>query len=82
LEAEVIELRDKETHELLGTISEDELQVLIDNLEETSAGDTDYYIDQDTIDLLAEEGAPGPLVEFLRRALGGREGVEIRWSRH
>lgn len=77
----MIEVRDKETRELLGTITEDELQVLIDNLEETGTGDTDYYIDEGTLELLAEEGAPGSLVEFLRRALGGREGVEIQWSR-
>jgi processive 1,2-diacylglycerol beta-glucosyltransferase len=77
----VIEVRDKATRELLGTISEEELKALRDQLEETDSTDTDYYIDEATIAMMAEQDAPVSLVEFLRRALGSRDGLEIQWSR-
>jgi len=77
----VIEVRDKSTAELLGTISDEDLQVLIDHLEETTSGDQDYYVDDATIDMLAQEGASASLTDFLRRALLGREGIDIEWSR-
>jgi processive 1,2-diacylglycerol beta-glucosyltransferase len=50
-------------------------------LEETDSTDTDYYIDEATIAMMAEQDAPVSLVEFLRRALGSRDGLEIQWSR-
>lgn len=77
----MIELRDKTTDEFLGSISDEELQFLVDELEEESLLDRDYYIDAATIDMLAEDGAPSSLVELLRRVLGGRDGLEIRWVR-
>lgn len=77
----MIEVRDKSTAELLGTISDEDLQVLIDHLEETTSGDQDYYVDDATIDMLAQEGASASLTDFLRRALLGREGIDIEWSR-
>jgi processive 1,2-diacylglycerol beta-glucosyltransferase len=77
----VIEVRDKSTHVLLGTIPDEDLQALMDHLEETNLGDQDYYIDEATIEMLAEAGASASLTDFLRRALGGREGVDIEWSR-
>jgi len=77
----MITLRDGETNELLGTITEEELQFLIDELEEESAEDTDYYVDGDTIDMLEEDGASAGLVAFLRKALGSRGGMQIRWFR-
>lgn len=77
----MISLRDKETGSLLGRISEDELQFLIDNLEEEWDGDTDYYLNRTTIDMLKDCGAARPLLELLERALGDREGVEIEWEK-
>ena len=77
----MIDLYNAATNELLGTISEADLQVLIDKLEEESEEDQDYYIDADTLDLLAEDGAPEQLVGLLRGALGSSEGIDIRWER-
>lgn len=77
----MIELRDKATDELLGTLSDDELQFLIDELEEESTEDRDYYIDAATVDMLADDGAPAPLVSLLRRALGNEPGIDVRWVR-
>jgi hypothetical protein len=74
-------LRDKETGNPIGTITEAQLQFLAEQLEEEWAEDTDYWLDQSTIDLLAERGADEGLVALLQRAMGDREEMEITWSR-
>lgn len=76
----MIKLRDKETGAILGRISEEELQFLIDHLEEEWDGDTDYYLNRATIEMLKESGAGKPLVDLLERALGDREDAEIEWE--
>lgn len=77
----MIELRDKDTKELLGTIDDSELRFLVDELEEESSTDQDYYIDSDTIEMLEDDGAPTSLTGLLRRILGSRDGVEVVWRR-
>jgi hypothetical protein len=77
----MIDLYMSATNELLGSITESELQVLVDRLEEESATDQDYYIDQATIDLLGDGRASDHLLGLLRTAVGSTAGVEIRWQR-
>jgi hypothetical protein len=77
----MIDLYDAATNQLLGSITEADLQVLVDGLEEESPQDQDYYIDAATIDLLGDGRASDHLLGLLRRALGSSEGVEIRWQR-
>ncbi|MGH7636254.1 MAG: galactosyldiacylglycerol synthase [Gemmatimonadaceae bacterium] len=74
-------LRDKEADRLLGHISDDDLQFLIDQLEETSDSDTDYWIDTNTVQLLEDEGGSAELIGLLRAALSGRDGFEMEWAR-
>ena len=76
----MIDLYDSETNRLLGSVSDADLQALVDALEEESEDDRDYYINADTIDLLAGRGSP-QLIELLRAALGTSEGIEVRWER-
>lgn len=77
----MIELHDAERGTRLGTIDDQQLKFLVDALEEESTTDTDYYINSDTIDMLEADGADAELLGLLRRALAGREGMDIRWSR-
>ena len=70
-----------ESGDLLGEITEIELSSLTSLLEEESAEDRDYYIMADTVDYLETNGADAALVALLRKAVGGQEGVEIRWTR-
>ena len=70
----------EETNTVLGEITEEELRSLLDNLEEESLADTDYYITQDTLDYLATKGADARLVALLRQAIGAEDGIDIRWS--
>jgi len=75
----MIQLLDKKTGTVLGTVTETQLQFLKDHLEEESEQDTDYYITPDTLDLLEEEGADAALMSLLRRALGTRQEMEIQY---
>jgi hypothetical protein len=77
----MIDLYNAATNQLLGSITEADLQVLVDALEEESTQDQDYYIDAATIDVIADGRATEHLVHLLRGALGSAEGVDIRWSR-
>jgi hypothetical protein len=77
----MIHLFDEETGKTIGTITEDQLQYLVDQLEEESPDDTDYYIHRETLELFEQDGADAALLEVLRAALGTREEMEIRWER-
>jgi len=77
----MIDLYNSETNEKLGSITEADLQVLVDGLEEESAEDQDYFIDEATIELLGDGRATEHLLGLLRRAVGKTDGVEIRWKR-
>jgi len=73
-------LYDAESGTLIGTITEDQLQVLRDQLEEEDSEDQDYYIDQATLIWLEEQNADPALLSLLGNALGRGEGMDIRWS--
>ena len=72
---------DEATDTVYGTLTEAQLQFLMDHLEEESAEDTDFYINQATVDMLEQDGADAGLVKLLRTALGSREDMDIRWAR-
>lgn len=76
-----MQLLEAGTQRVLGTITDAQFQVLVDELEEESPEDKDYYIDRDTVDMLDEDGADPALVAVLRTALAGREGIDITWQR-
>ena len=77
----MIDLYNDATGELLGPITEADLKVLVDALEEESTEDRDYYIDAATLDLIADGRASDHLVALLRNALGSADAVDIRWER-
>ena len=77
----MIDVYNNETNELVGTITEADLQVLAGHLEEESSDDQDYYIDAATIEVVGDGQATEHLLSVLRKALGTAEGVEIRWQR-
>lgn len=77
----MIDLYNDKTGELLGPITEGDLKVLVDALEEESTDDRDYFIDAATIDVIADGRATEHLVGLLRKALGDSDGVDIRWAR-
>jgi hypothetical protein len=77
----MIDLYNSATNVLIGTITEADLQVLMDALEEESADDQDYFIDQATIDVIGDGRATDHLLGLLKQAVGTSDGVDIRWTR-
>jgi hypothetical protein len=77
----MIDLYNAATNQLLGSITESDLKVLVDALEEEGVNDQDYYIDRATIDVIADGKATEHLVGLLRKAVGVGDGVDIRWQR-
>jgi len=77
----MIELYDAESDTLLGALTDEQFQSLADSLEEESTTDQDYYIDAATVDMLDDEAADPALIALLRKALAGRDGMDIRWER-
>jgi processive 1,2-diacylglycerol beta-glucosyltransferase len=76
----MIELREKGTSTVIGTITEDQLRMLTAELEEESSTDRDYYLSRDTLEMFEEDGLDPTLVAMLRQAMGSREEIEIEWS--
>ena len=77
----MIDLYNAATNQLLGSITEADLKVLVDALEEEGLYDQDYYIDRATIDVIADGKATEHLVGLLHKALAAGDGVDIRWQR-
>ena len=77
----MIDLYDNATNKKIGSITESDLKVLVDYLEKESPEDHDYFIDQATIDYMADGRATDHLVNLLRATVGSSDGVEIRWER-
>ena len=77
----MIAISNKESNESVGSITDSQLQVLINHLEKTDPDDQDYYIDRRTIDMIKKVAADyAAVIETLEAALGDREGVDIVWS--
>ncbi len=76
----MINLYEKGTNKLLGSITEDQLQFLQDNLEEEWSEDKDYAITPMLVDFFEMQGADPNLVTLLKDSLAGREEIEITWN--
>ena len=77
----MVNIYDKETGALHGTLTEEQFRMLQDHLEEESSADDDYYLNEETLEMLQSSGADAELMAVLQKAMAGREDCEIRWSR-
>jgi processive 1,2-diacylglycerol beta-glucosyltransferase len=66
---------------MLGEITEDQLQFLVDQLEEEFMEDQDYAITPLVLSYFEGLQADPHLVSLLRQALGERDEALIRWAR-
>jgi hypothetical protein len=64
----------------IGTISDDQLKFLVEQLEEEHDDDTDYFVDRDTLELLSDNGADPELLGMLEKAIGDDESMDIAWE--
>ncbi len=76
----MIQVYDKNTGVMLGTITPEQLKFLVAQLEEESTTDQDYYINTATIEMLQTVGADPDMLQLLQDALGDRKGMEILWE--
>jgi processive 1,2-diacylglycerol beta-glucosyltransferase len=77
----MINLREKGTNKPLGSITEAQLQFLIDQLEEESLEDQDYSVTPLLLEVFESEGADPALISLLKAALGEKEEIEIIWEK-
>ena len=77
----MVKLYEKGTRRYLGRISDEELQFLIDNLEEETLTDTDYYINRATLELLKAKGMSQGLAGLIEGAMGRKDDAEISYER-
>jgi hypothetical protein len=77
----MITLSSKDSGTVIGTISEADLKLLVDQFEEENSSDRDYYVAEQTVQMLEEAGASSTLTSLLRQAIGSSDGVDIVWSR-
>ena len=64
----------------IGEISPEWLDFLVEQLEEEHDEDQDYYIDKETLELLADNGADPELIALLEKAIGDDESMDIAWE--
>lgn len=76
-----VQLSDKESGHPVFTVTDEQFDFLAAALEEESTTDTDYYIDEATIEMLETDGADEELLDVLRSLLADHEGVEVSWER-
>lgn len=77
----MVTLFDKETGSVVGNVSEENLQLLIDVLREEDAADADYFICRDTLEILERKGAQESLLLLLANGIGTSDGIEVIWSK-
>jgi len=79
--AHMFNLYNNESGILLGSITDDQMAFLREQMEEESLADVDYYIMAPTVDLMEANGAAPALIDLLRNAIGAADGVEIRFEK-
>lgn len=76
----MVRLYDADTEAEIGQISEAQLDVMIEQLVEESLDEYSYNITSEAIASLESGGADAALVSILRRALGTRASLEVRYE--
>jgi hypothetical protein len=69
-----------DTGDAIGTVSDDHLKFLVEQLEEEHGDDKDYFIDRDTVELLSDNGADPELLAILEKGLAGDDEMDISWE--
>jgi hypothetical protein len=76
----MITLKNKDTQQIIGTLTPTQLQFLMDRLEEESTTDHDYWLNRAELEILKEDGADPELLALLEKAMGTGDEVEVEWE--
>ena len=77
----MIRLVNRGTGDVLGTIQEADFEVMRKALEEEGADDRDYYVVEQTLETLAEQGLSSDAQSLLRNAFSKDGDLEFGWER-
>jgi len=69
-----------DTGDDIGTISDVQLKFLVEQLEEEHEEDQDYFVDRDTLELMADNGGDPELLAMLEKAIGDDDSMNIAWE--
>ena len=69
-----------DTGDEIGTISDKQLAFLVEQLEEEHEEDQDYFIDRDTLEVMADNGGDPELLAMLEKAIGDDDSMNIAWE--
>ncbi len=69
-----------DTGDEIGTITDNQLSFLVEQLEEENDDDKDYFIDRDTLELLSDNGADPELLALLEKGMGDDDEMDIAWE--
>ena len=69
-----------DTDKEIGQITDAQLAFLVEQLEEEHDEDKDYYIDRETLELLADNGIDPDLLALLEKAIGDDDEMDIAWE--
>lgn len=69
-----------DTGDEIGSINDEQLKFLVDQLEEENDDDKNYFISRDTLELLSDNGADPELLAILEKALAGDDEMNIAWD--
>jgi len=76
----MIKLFDNDNDQVLGSITEEQLDFLQEQLIEETVEASSYNLSESIIDSLEMNGAEPEVVALLRKALGGRTSMEVRYE--
>jgi hypothetical protein len=68
------------SNRLIGDLEQADVDLLIAQFEEASSHDRDYYVNEDTLQLLVQAGASRQLQAAIRSAFDGNGEADIRWE--
>jgi hypothetical protein len=69
-----------DTGDDIGEITDTQLAFLVEQLEEEHDEDQDYFIDRETLELLADNDCDPELLVRLEKALGDDDSMNIAWE--
>ena len=69
-----------DTGDEIGTITDDQVKFLVEQLAEENDDDTEYFIDRDTLELLSDNGADPELLALLEKGMGDDDEMDISWE--
>jgi hypothetical protein len=69
-----------DTGDAIGTITDDQLKFLVEQLEEEHEDDKEGFIDRETMELLSDNGADPELLAVLEKGLADDDEMDISWE--